>query len=208
MLAGGWGGAVMGEVVDGAAVAMMEVVGGAVAPATVDGVAMGMVGGGAAAAMADGLVIEVVGGVAVPEVAIMVLVDGMDAAVALNLVHQCVEDSPRAMSTGMVDLSIICFFLDDMLRNWLTMLFLLRTSSTVISSLDLRWNFTASSMTTCGIRILLECSIKHSLTFSCLYDSGGGTWYPVHWYLPLLRRANGSTLTLEIGQYFLGLRSP
>ena len=167
MLAGGWGGAVMGEVVDGAAVAMMEVVGGAAAPATVDGVAMEMVGGAAVAARADGLVIEVVGGAAVPEMVVMVLVDGMDTVVALNLVHQCVEDSPRAMSAGIDDLLIICSFLDDMSRNWSTMLFLPRTSSTVISSLDLRWNFAASSMITCGIRISLECCIKHSLAFSC-----------------------------------------
>ena len=170
MLAGGWGGAVMGEVVDGAAVATMEVVGGAAAPATADGVAMEMVGGAAAAAMADGLVIEVVGGAAVPEMAVMVLVDGMDmAAVAavLNLVHQCVEDSPRAMSAGIDDLSIIWSFLDDMSRNWSTMLFLPRTSSTMISSLDLRWNFAASSMTARRIRISLECCIKHFLAFSC-----------------------------------------
>ena len=167
-LAGGWEGAMMDEVVDGAAVAMMEVVGGAAAPATADGVAMEMVGGATAAAMVDGLVIEVVGGAAVPEMAVMVLVDGMDtaAAAALNLVHQCVEDSPRAMSAGIDDLSIIWSFLDDMLRNWLTMFFLPRTSSTVISSLDLRWNFAASSMTACGIPISLECCIKHSLAFS------------------------------------------
>ena len=88
-------------------------------------------------------------------------------AAALNLVHQCVEDSPSAMSARIDDLSIICSFLDDMSRNWLTMLFLLRTSSTVISSLDLRWNFIACSMTTRGIHISLECCIKHSLAFSC-----------------------------------------
>ena len=92
----------------------------------------------------------------------------MDTAVAaLNLVHQCVEDSPRAMSAGIDDLSIIWSFLDDMSRNWSMMLFLPRTSSTVILSLDLRWNFTASSMTTRGIHISLECCIKHSLAFSC-----------------------------------------
>ena len=78
----------MGEVVDGAAVATMEVVGGAAAPATVDGVAMEMVGGAAAAAMVDGLVIEVVGGAAVPEMAIMVLVDGMDM-VAVGGIESC-----------------------------------------------------------------------------------------------------------------------
>ena len=70
-LAGGWGGTVVGEVVDGAAVATMEVVGGAAASATVDGVAMEMVGGAAVAVMADGLVIAVVDGAAVPEMVVI-----------------------------------------------------------------------------------------------------------------------------------------
>ena len=190
----------MGEVVDGAAVATMEVVGGEAAPATADGVVMEMVGGAAVAAMADGLVIEVVGGAAVPEMAVMVLVDGMDAVAALNLVHQCVEDSPRAMSAGIDNLLIIYSFLDNMSRNWLMILFLLRTSSTMISSLDLRWNFAASSMTTCGICMSLECCIKHSLAFSCcmiVVVTHGiqfiGTYHFFGKYV------NGSTLALEIG---------